>query len=114
MTLVHATALHWKYSGQKWTIPNEGRTGFIETLDKTQVLSVIGELIEHAEIALETKNTSDSVHQLWERGPMDSGGYFTIKSSTSDLFLTRDKRPLSNSRCNPCLGSKYIEIRSFK
>ena len=60
---------------------------FIETLDKTQVLGVDGELIKYANIAMQSKNVSDSAHQLWEKGIADSFGYFTVKSSASDLYL---------------------------
>ena len=87
MKLVSASGFYWQYSDKKWTLPDEGEKGFIETLDKTQVLGVDGELIKEANITLQSKNVSDSVHQLWEKGIADPFGYFTIKSSASDLYL---------------------------
>ena len=97
--MVHACGWSWKYSDKEWTIPDEGEKGFIETLDKTQVLGVDGELIKYANIAMQSKNVSDSAHQLWEKGIADSFGYFTIKSSASDLYLATFTNCLGGSQC---------------
>ena len=82
---------NWRYGSKKWILPNEGEEGYIESVDFGWVLGLNEYGTSSTGVELQPKNSSDEANQKWAIGYLnDHQGYFTIKSSSNDMFLSID------------------------
>ena len=76
----------WKYSNSTWSIPNEGKDGYITDLELGKVLEIESRGLElNVNLTILPRNTN----QIWKRGQQDVDGWFTLKNSRRSLFLSR-------------------------
>ena len=77
----------------KWIIPNEGETGYIEDIDSGSVLGLLDDSTSTTTtgdkiVVFVTKDDTFPDGQNWSRGKTDSNGYFTLQNPTTKKFLT--------------------------
>ena len=95
-----------------WNIKTEGKFVFIENTSKNKVWGTTKKGVVKDEKILESK-----IDQLWIQGKPNTEGYFTLKSSVCQRFITaassagiRVKGKYSTVR-NKCTYSKLSIIR---
>ena len=94
---------NWRYGSKTWILPNEGEEDYIESLDFGWVLGLNG--TSNTGVELQLKNSSNEANQKWSRGFFGDDGYFTIKSSSNDMFLSIDYNG------NPFIEGKSINLK---
>lgn len=77
----------WIYENETWSIPKEGKEGYIRIQDTDIVMSVVGQSAG-SKVILEVKNNSPN--QKWLRSQGDQEGWFSLKNPLSGLFLNND------------------------
>ena len=73
----------------KWIIPNEGETGYVEDIDSGSILGLIDTTAAGDKtVAFVVKDDTLTDGQNWSRGTTDSNGYFTLQNPATKKFLT--------------------------
>ena len=80
-------AISWIYDNKKWSIPDEGKEGFIKVIDADNVMSLVGQSAG-SKVILEARN--DLPNQKWVRGQSNKNGWFTMQNLWSGLYLNND------------------------
>ena len=79
----------WNFQENFWTLPDVCKEGEIKVLGKNILMTRMkNESKMETEVNLQNENITMKKQQNWIRGPKDEEEWFTIKSSSSDLYLS--------------------------
>ena len=87
--LINKNGGKWNFQENFWTLPDVCKEGQIKVLGKSVLMTRMNnESKIGTEVNLSNENITIKEQQKWIRGFKDNEEWFTIKSSSSDFYLS--------------------------
>ena len=98
--------INWAFGHTKWSIPDDGKEGYVEDIQSNEVLGIVGEPMSGAEVTMQTNQSLGISNQKWIRKRYKNyTNWFTLTNSNTGLFLTCETKTL-NGITNPFLDGR--------